>query len=166
MKCDYKLLPTKLSPERKLRYLATYMVEYIDAWPNKIKPFSNWLDSVLQKKVNRGNHNMIEQHRKICRYCSREFIENYIDKTKDHLVPLSKGGFDIQENRVPCCHECNQWKSDKTLEFWMNEIKRLIKKERPTPSYDLNRLGRMAYNIKNLITYKKENISKISMYKQ
>jgi len=43
-----------------------------------------------------------------CFYCGRE-----IDKataSRDHFIPLAKGGSDIIDNIVPCCRSCNSRK--------------------------------------------------------
>lgn len=60
-----------------------------------------------------------------CEYCSRHMVTPYehgnkLSLTKDHVVPLSKGGRHEESNIVACCLECNSSKSDATLEHWMN----------------------------------------------
>lgn len=155
----------KLSPERKLRFLSEYIGAYVDAWPNKVRPFDSWLDSTLAKRANRGHSEAQRHQRSACRYCKRPFDEVIIEKTKDHIVPVSKGGFDRKENRVPCCYECNQWKDDKSLETWLKEIQRLVKNKKFTVSYTLDMLGRMVGNIKAVMAEAKLNSSKISIYK-
>ncbi|MFJ7588418.1 HNH endonuclease [Streptomyces sp. NPDC097617] len=36
----------------------------------------------------------------------------------DHVVPLSRGGHDVEANAVPCCKSCNSSKGRKTLAEW------------------------------------------------
>lgn len=36
----------------------------------------------------------------------------------DHVVPSSRGGPDIQDNRVSCCYECNRSKNDLLPSEW------------------------------------------------
>ena len=40
----------------------------------------------------------------------------------DHLVPKAKGGTNDPENLMPSCHQCNWWKSDRSIE----DYRRLI----------------------------------------
>lgn len=49
----------------------------------------------------------------ICMYCGREF--NGSDLTRDHVVPVSRGGEDRWENVVAACRRCNQQKGDRLL---------------------------------------------------
>lgn len=154
-----------ISPERKLRFLSTYMNEYIDAWPKKIKPFDRWLESTLDKRINNGNHEKREYQKCICHYCRREFDENRINKTKDHIIPISKGGYDKKENRVPCCFDCNQWKDDMYLEDWLKAVYYFIKKGKERNPYDIKTLGLMVYNIKKIAQYAKDNNSTLSLYR-
>jgi 5-methylcytosine-specific restriction endonuclease McrA len=46
-----------------------------------------------------------------CAYCGRRGIE----LTKDHVVPLSKGGTDSIDNIVPACEYCNKSKGTKDV---------------------------------------------------
>ena len=36
--------------------------------------------------------------------------------TKDHVIPISKGGHNTKENIVPACQSCNNKKYNKILE--------------------------------------------------
>ena len=46
-----------------------------------------------------------------CAYCGRRSIE----LTKDHIVPLTKGGTDSIDNIVPACEHCNKSKGTKDV---------------------------------------------------
>jgi len=49
-----------------------------------------------------------------CAYCGKEFdCENL--PTRDHIIPISKGGNNIKENIVPACRSCNSKKHNKIL---------------------------------------------------
>lgn len=49
-----------------------------------------------------------------CAYCGKEF--NLFDRpTRDHVIPISKGGHNNKENVVPACGNCNSKKHDKIL---------------------------------------------------
>ena len=52
--------------------------------------------------------------RNICAYCGKEFNES--DMSVDHIYPYSLGGPTIPENMVPSCKECNEAKSNLTVE--------------------------------------------------
>lgn len=51
---------------------------------------------------------------KVCYYCGTPLTEN--NRTIDHMIPLSRGGLNRQENRVWCCRKCNASKMDMTVE--------------------------------------------------
>jgi len=51
-----------------------------------------------------------------CAYCG-----NSGKMTKDHVVPLSKGGKLEFGNVVPCCQSCNSRKKDRDLSFWYEQ---------------------------------------------
>ncbi len=48
-----------------------------------------------------------------CAYCGSDN-----DITIDHVIARSKGGKDITENMVSCCHSCNQSKAHTPWEDW------------------------------------------------
>lgn len=156
---------TKLTPERKLKYLQEWLHLGIDMWPAKPKPFVSWFDSVLDKKEHKGRKEMAKHQKTKCRYCGRSFDANNLEKTKDHIVAQSKGGLNKKENRVQCCYDCNQWKDDKTLEKWLSELKYVIKKGKIRPPYNEAIVGTMIGHLKQVIEEAKQNNSKISIYK-
>ncbi|KAF1710317.1 HNH endonuclease [Pseudoxanthomonas kalamensis DSM 18571] len=48
----------------------------------------------------------------LCLYCGNEFSRPHL--TRDHVMPLSKGGRDVWENVVSACFHCNSRKSNRT----------------------------------------------------
>lgn len=50
----------------------------------------------------------------ICMYCASHFPASQL--TRDHIVPLSRGGRDRWENVVAACRRCNQHKANHLLE--------------------------------------------------
>lgn len=55
---------------------------------------------------------ILEQYNYVCFYCGEEFTcENL--PTKDHIIPISKGGDNTKENIVPACGDCNCRKHNK-----------------------------------------------------
>lgn len=51
-----------------------------------------------------------DQH--LCLYCGRDFSRQHL--TRDHVMPLSKGGRDSWENVVAACFHCNSRKGGRT----------------------------------------------------
>ena len=51
-----------------------------------------------------------------CTYCGRALSP--WNTTRDHIVPLSRGGYDGSGNVVWCCLLCNASKADKRLADW------------------------------------------------
>jgi 5-methylcytosine-specific restriction endonuclease McrA len=93
-----------------------------------------------------------------CNYCERIFTEsNY--KTKEHIIPLSKGGNYQLENLVWVCNECNNFRGNKDLPYFYNQIEELLKNNRTIKikiyTYNRNDLQNM---LKNLTYYKKQTI--------
>jgi len=58
-----------------------------------------------------SNINLFTRDNHYCKYCGAE--ENL---TRDHVVPLSRGGKDVWENVVTSCTKCNNRKGDRTPE--------------------------------------------------
>lgn len=48
--------------------------------------------------------------RRPCHYCEKELT--FKTATLDHVIPLSRGGYDRLKNVVLCCSDCNQKKAD------------------------------------------------------
>lgn len=58
------------------------------------------------------NQALFSRDRHLCMYCGRHF--NRVELTRDHVLPLSKGGHDIWENVVSACLHCNTHKGSRT----------------------------------------------------
>lgn len=60
-----------------------------------------------------------------CFYCAEPVQKNSPDPkheaTKDHMVPISRGGVNFIGNIVPACLRCNQLKGDKTVDEFRHE---------------------------------------------
>jgi len=154
----------KLPCNKQLSYLNRYMVEWIDNYPKKIKPFDVWLDSHIDTQKEKGKKAVLKEHKERCRYCARYFNDVVI-KTKDHVVPTSRGGLNVKENRVFSCLNCNGWKADFSLESWLADLKRVLKKDKIRHPYDRNIIGIMIKNVNLQINETKQNRTKVSIYK-
>jgi len=61
-----------------------------------------------------NNHELFRRDGYLCLYCGREFPESAL--TRDHIVPLSRGGDDRWSNVVSACRACNTRKGGRTPE--------------------------------------------------
>jgi len=75
-----------------------------------------------QRRGADGSHTAAEWQARLeefdyrCAYCGRKGGR----LTRDHVVPLSRGGSDSIKNIVPACRKCNGRKRDLTLDEWMS----------------------------------------------
>lgn len=76
------------------------------------------------KKVGaKGTHtvgqwlNRVEYHGWRCRWCSKKLTPKTL--TKDHVIPLSKGGTNFASNLVPSCFSCNSSKQAKPYQQFL-----------------------------------------------
>jgi len=60
------------------------------------------------------NRTLFQRDRNLCLYCGREF--SLRELTRDHIIPVSRGGESIWENCVAACRACNQRKDNRTPE--------------------------------------------------
>lgn len=88
-------------------------------WKGGITPFSQKI-RIMRIKANGGSHTLGEwetlkaQYNWTCKDCSRS--EPEIKLTKDHIIPVSKGGSDNIENIQPLCGSCNSKKHNTLIE--------------------------------------------------
>lgn len=75
----------------------------------------------IMRLENGGSHTLGEwetlkaQYNWTCPSCER--FEPDIILTRDHIIPLSRGGSDNIENIQPLCGSCNSRKKDKTIKY-------------------------------------------------
>lgn len=78
-------------------------------------------------------HNLIPPHDKrriydrqngLCAYCGQH--RNIKHMTVDHIVPLSKGGTNDENNLTCACKICNQIKGDMTLEEFSIQLAEML----------------------------------------
>lgn len=63
---------------------------------------------------NLTNTSLFRRDQHLCLYCGKPFEERHL--TRDHVIPLSKGGKDHWMNVVSACRRCNQFKGNKLLD--------------------------------------------------
>lgn len=66
------------------------------------------------------NRNLFGRDRNTCGYC--EDVTPYDKLTRDHIVPVSKGGLNVWSNCISSCKSCNCSKDDKLLSQWGKDI--------------------------------------------
>lgn len=59
------------------------------------------------------NKTLFARDKHVCAYCGNHFTSNTL--SRDHIVPVSRGGANVWMNVVTACKKCNSVKSDKTL---------------------------------------------------
>ena len=60
------------------------------------------------------NRRLFRRDDHTCLYCGEQFWD--FDLTRDHVIPVSRGGADAWDNVVTACRPCNQRKADRSLE--------------------------------------------------
>jgi CRISPR/Cas system Type II protein with McrA/HNH and RuvC-like nuclease domain len=60
------------------------------------------------------NRDLFRRDRNTCMYCLAELSDS--DLTRDHLIPMSRGGKDVWTNVVTACRRCNQHKADSLVQ--------------------------------------------------
>jgi 5-methylcytosine-specific restriction endonuclease McrA len=66
-----------------------------------------------------GVHTAAEWRDKLAAFNGRCAYCGGAGDTKDHVVPLTRGGTNYIDNIVPACRSCNSSKGRKTLEEWI-----------------------------------------------
>ena len=61
-----------------------------------------------------SNRELFRRDDNLCMYCGRELPD--FSLTRDHIVPLSRGGKDVWSNVVTACKSCNTRKGGRTPE--------------------------------------------------
>lgn len=64
-------------------------------------------------KVILSNKTLFGRDKHTCAYCGSHFTSNNL--SRDHIIPVSRGGENKWMNVVTSCKSCNSRKSDKTL---------------------------------------------------
>jgi len=84
-----------------------------------------------------------------CYYCGTD-VDDF-SRTKDHLIPESRGGIRANKNSVPSCGDCNRLKADMDPDEFLRAIKSMIQLEKRTSKSKTGYLIRIQKNLKLLI---------------
>lgn len=76
-----------------------------------------------------------------CCYCERIFDDKLI-RTKEHIVPKSKGGKNNLNNLIFACYECNNLRNNMNFIEFKNYIKLILENNKSIKlkSYSYNRI--------------------------
>jgi 5-methylcytosine-specific restriction endonuclease McrA len=66
------------------------------------------------RKVPLSNRGLFGRDRNICGYCGDRF-DNYKELSRDHIMPVSRGGENTWMNTICACKRCNSLKGNRTL---------------------------------------------------
>jgi hypothetical protein len=61
-----------------------------------------------------NNRNLFRRDLNLCAYCGKKYTEAQL--TKDHIIPVSKGGPNTWMNCVTACLKCNNYKDSMLLD--------------------------------------------------
>jgi 5-methylcytosine-specific restriction endonuclease McrA len=89
-------------------------LSYIES-PSIIAIRGHGFDMNKHTHVPLTNKTLFGRDRNVCAYCGDHFT-NYHDLSRDHIVPVSRGGVNTWMNVVTACKPCNHYKGDKTLD--------------------------------------------------
>ena len=117
IKFQYGKLSTSCKPHLSIiKKLENYGLDY------ELEEDSIPTQKQLRKRLtNAAKEKILIRDKFECQYCgSKEFLEI------DHIIPLSKGGNNEEENLVTSCHRCNHLKADKSIFEFVEENKNKI----------------------------------------
>ena len=61
-----------------------------------------------------NNRTLFKRDANLCLYCGMRFMTR--DLTRDHITPVSQGGYDNWNNVATACRRCNNYKGGRTPE--------------------------------------------------
>jgi hypothetical protein len=97
-----------------------------------------------------------------CFYCEGEFNKAHygtnkpLAQTRDHIIPLSKGGSNRPANMVYACTCCNHFKASLTLEEFVELVTGYIENDKTYKSIPQSRLHLIVKKATLLIDYVKQ----------
>ena len=67
-----------------------------------------------------SNRALFARDNHLCLYCGDSFMRHQL--TRDHVIPLSRGGQNVWTNVASACRPCNQRKNNRTPHEWGSEL--------------------------------------------
>jgi CRISPR/Cas system Type II protein with McrA/HNH and RuvC-like nuclease domain len=100
-----------------------------------------------------------------CCYFRRKFSDSvaHLKATIDHFWPSSRSGYNVSENKLKCCHECNQWKADKMPIDWLGSVERFFQHKTKFGTYRRTDYAQIIGSIRFFLKDKRDK--NISIYK-
>ena len=74
----------------------------------------------IRKEPPLTNSALFRRDQNVCLYCGQSFLAR--DLSRDHVVPISRGGLDVWTNVVTACKRCNAHKGNLRLEDCSMEL--------------------------------------------
>jgi 5-methylcytosine-specific restriction endonuclease McrA len=93
----------------------------------------------------------------VCSYC-KTTIDDY-SRTVDHLFPKSRGGKLSNNNKVPCCGDCNKLKGNMDINEFNRSLSGLIFYEHTRHKESLSKLKKIKLNVESIIDERKKQHS-------
>ena len=84
---------------------------------------------LIRSRANRCDIVRAETVKKPCAYCGRKLKPR--QQTRDHVIPVSRGGSNDPSNIVIACESCNNFKDNRTPQEWGLSIARFNKPKQP-----------------------------------
>lgn len=57
--------------------------------------------------------NILGQYNFRCAYCGKNLLSLFDQATRDHIIPISRGGNNTKDNVIPACRSCNSKKKNR-----------------------------------------------------
>lgn len=82
--------------------------------------------------------NLADKEKEFCCYCGKCIVYP-LKRTSEHIIPVSIGGSNNLKNKRPCCHKCNGWRGNKSLEYWKAEVLEIIRGKKLGHTYSFRK---------------------------
>ena len=119
--------------EERIEYGKQWRINHLKSWKKYLKQYRQTPEGKISRQREKTKRraqereilntltaqewvDILKEYKFRCAYCGKEFTL-FDRETKDHVIPISKGGDNIKENIVPACRSCNCKKHNKILNF-------------------------------------------------